>query len=68
MEGAKIYSENCIRKKNEGLNLLRMSARIDAVHNKVQTAMMMQDISKQMGKGHQGTGLSTEDDGSGEDR
>ena len=50
VEGAKIYSENCIRKKNEGLNLLRMAARIDAVHNKVQTAMMMQDVTKQMGK------------------
>ena len=50
VDGAKIYSENTIRKKNEGLNLMRMAARIDAVHNKVQTAMMMKDITKQMGK------------------
>ena len=50
VEGAKIYSENTIRKKNEGLNFMRMAARIDAVHNRVQTAMVMKDITKQMGK------------------
>ncbi|XP_003389559.2 PREDICTED: charged multivesicular body protein 1a-like [Amphimedon queenslandica] len=48
-EGARIYAENAIRKKNEGLNYLRMAARIDAVSNRVQSAMMMKDLSKQMG-------------------
>lgn len=44
-EGARIYAENAIRKKNEGLNYLRMAARIDAVSNRVQSAMMMKDVS-----------------------
>ena len=45
-EGARIYAENAIRKKNEGLNYLRMAARIDAVSNRVQTAMMTKEVSK----------------------
>lgn len=43
-EGARIYAENAIRKKNEGLNYLRMSARIDAVSQRVQSAMMMKQV------------------------
>ena len=43
-EGARIYAENAIRKKNEGLNYLRMAARIDAVSNRVQTAMMTKEV------------------------
>ena len=31
MEGAKIHAENAIRKKNEALNYLKMSSRLDAV-------------------------------------
>lgn len=49
VEGARIYAENAIRKKNEGLNYLRMAARVDAVANRVQTAMMTKEISKKMG-------------------
>ena len=45
-DGARIYAENAIRKKNEGNNYLRMAARIDAVANRVQTAMMMKDVSE----------------------
>ena len=45
IEGARIYAENAIRKKNEGLNYLRMAARVDAVSNRVQTAMMTKDVS-----------------------
>jgi hypothetical protein len=30
-EGARIYAENAIRKKNESLNYLRMSSKVDAV-------------------------------------
>lgn len=44
IEGAKIYAENAIRKKNEGLNYLRLASRVDAVSSKVQTAMMMKQV------------------------
>ncbi|KAK3086486.1 hypothetical protein FSP39_019067 [Pinctada imbricata] len=47
-ETAKIYAENAIRKKNEGLNYLRMAARVDAVSSKVQTAVTMKGIVKNM--------------------
>ena len=43
-EGARIYAENAIRKKNEGLNYLKMAARVDAVSNRVQTAMMTKEV------------------------
>ncbi|ESO89781.1 hypothetical protein LOTGIDRAFT_218604 [Lottia gigantea] len=46
VEGAKIYAENAIRKKNESLNFLRMAARIDAVSSKVQTALTMKNVTK----------------------
>jgi len=45
IEGAKIYAENAIRKKNEGLNYLRMSSRVDAVRCKVQSAVSMKGVS-----------------------
>ena len=45
IEGAKIYAENAIRKKNEGLNFLRLASRVDAVSSKVQSAMMMKQAS-----------------------
>lgn len=48
IEGARIYAENAIRKKNEHLNYLRMAARIDGVHAKVQTAITMKGITKNM--------------------
>ena len=44
-EGARIYAENAIRKKNESLNYLRMAARIDAVSSRVQSAMMMKEVN-----------------------
>ena len=43
-ETAQVYAENAIRKKNEGLNYLRMAARVDAVQAKVQSAMTMKDV------------------------
>ncbi|GBL90849.1 Charged multivesicular body protein 1a [Araneus ventricosus] len=49
MEGAKIYAENAIRKKNEALNYLRMSSKIDAVSSKVQSALTMKGVTKNMG-------------------
>lgn len=44
IEGAKIYAENAIRKKNECLTFMRMSARVDAVSNRVQTAVAMKGV------------------------
>lgn len=48
IEGARIYAENAIRKKNEGLNFLRLASRVDAVSSKVQSAMMMKQVTKNM--------------------
>ncbi|KAF9908481.1 Vacuolar-sorting protein SNF7, partial [Lobosporangium transversale] len=48
MEGARIYAANAIRKKNEALNLLRLSSRIDAVTSRVQTAVTMRTVTKSM--------------------
>jgi len=49
VDGAKIYAENAIRKKNEALNYLRMSSKVDAVSSKVQTAVTMKSVTKNMG-------------------
>lgn len=49
VEGAKIYAENAIRKKNEGLNYLRMASKLDAVASKVQSAVTMKGVTKNMG-------------------
>ncbi|EPZ35734.1 charged multivesicular body protein 1b [Rozella allomycis CSF55] len=48
MEGAKIYAQNAIRKKNEGLNMLRLSSRVDAVASRVQTAVSMRQVTQNM--------------------
>ncbi|XP_022624248.1 charged multivesicular body protein 1a [Seriola lalandi dorsalis] len=50
VECARVYAENAIRKKNEGLNWLRMSSRVDAVASKVQTAVTMKAVTKSMGQ------------------
>ncbi|KAM0756117.1 hypothetical protein T439DRAFT_320810 [Meredithblackwellia eburnea MCA 4105] len=47
-EGAKIYASNAIRKKNESLNLLRLSSRIDAVTSRVETAVTMRQVTGSM--------------------
>lgn len=47
-EGAKIYASNAIRKKNEALNLLRLSSRIDAVSSRVETAVTMRQVTGNM--------------------
>lgn len=49
MEGAKIYAENVIRLKNQGLNYLRLSSRVDAVAARVETAVRMRQVTKSMG-------------------
>ncbi|KAI9025896.1 Snf7-domain-containing protein [Phycomyces nitens] len=48
MEGARIYAANAIRKKNEAINLLRLSSRIDAVASRVQTAVTMRKVTSSM--------------------
>ena len=47
MEGAKIHAENAIRQKNQSLNYRQMSARIDAVSARVQTAVTTRQVSLQ---------------------
>lgn len=48
MECAKIHAENAIRQKNQGLNYLQMSARIDAVAQRVQTAVTTKRVTSSM--------------------
>lgn len=48
IEGARIYAENAIRKKNESLNYLRFAARVDGVASRVESAMAMKGITKNM--------------------
>merc|ERR1719189_1077634 len=50
MEGAKIYAQNAIRAKNQSLNYLKLSARMDAVAARVQTAIDMKMLAKDMGQ------------------
>lgn len=46
MEVAKIHAENAIRQKNQSVNFLRMSARVDAVASRVQTAVTMKQVEE----------------------
>ena len=48
MEVARIHAENAIRQKNQAVNFLRMSARVDAVAARVQTAVTMGKVTKSM--------------------
>lgn len=50
MDSAKIFAQNAIRKKNEGLNFLRLSARMDAVSSRLDTAIKMKMVTKSMGQ------------------
>jgi charged multivesicular body protein 1 len=45
---ARIHAEGAIREKNQALNLLKLSARIEAVSQRVQTAVTMNGISSAM--------------------
>lgn len=49
METAKIFAQNAIRKKNESINFLRLSARMDAVAARLDTAIKMKMVTKSMG-------------------
>lgn len=48
IEGARIYSSNVIREKNQSLNMLKLGSRIDSVAARLETAIRMQDLSKAM--------------------
>jgi charged multivesicular body protein 1 len=48
IEGARIHAENSIRQKNQGLNFLRMSARVDGVASRVQSAIQMRQVTNSM--------------------
>eukprot|EP00759_Apiculatamorpha_spiralis_P011247 PhF_6_TR18654/c0_g1_i1/m.27269/K12197/CHMP1, VPS46, DID2; charged multivesicular body protein 1 len=49
MDGARIYAQNAIRKKNEALNFLRLGARMDGVASRLDTAIKMRMVTKGMG-------------------
>ena len=48
LDGAKIYAQNAIRKKNESLNYLRLASRLDAVVSRLDTQAKMQTVNKSM--------------------
>jgi len=48
VERARIYAENAVRKKNESINYLRMSAKVDATASRVQSAVAMKGVTKNM--------------------
>lgn len=48
MEGAQIYAENVIRNKNQALNFRRMSSRVDAVSQRVQSAVATKKVTQSM--------------------
>lgn len=47
-EGARIHAENAIREKNQALHFLKLGARLDAVTQRVQTAVTMQQVTVSM--------------------
>mmetsp|Transcript_13601 Transcript_13601/g.20449 ORF Transcript_13601/g.20449 Transcript_13601/m.20449 type:complete len:203 (+) Transcript_13601:117-725(+) len=47
-EGARIYGQDAIREKNQALNHLRMSSRLDAVSSRIDTAVRMNAVSGAM--------------------
>jgi charged multivesicular body protein 1 len=47
-ENARIHAENAIRNKNQQTQFLRMSARVDAVAQRVQTAVTMRQVTNSM--------------------
>lgn len=44
LEVARIHAENAIRQKNQSVNYLRMSARVDAVASRVQSALTTRNV------------------------
>ena len=48
-ETARIYAQNAIRIKSTGNNYLRLASRLDAVASRVESAIKMNAVTKQMG-------------------
>ncbi|EDW29573.1 GL22691 [Drosophila persimilis] len=48
MDVARIHAENAIRQKNQAVNYLRMSARVDAVSSRVQSALTTRKVTGSM--------------------
>ncbi|CAH8667594.1 unnamed protein product [Schistosoma bovis] len=48
IECGRIYAENAIRKQKESTNYLRMASRFDAVQSRVQTALTMNQVVKNL--------------------
>lgn len=48
MDVARIHAENAIRQKSQALNYLRMSARVDAVSSRVQSALTTRRVTTSM--------------------
>ena len=46
---ARVHGENSIRKKNEGLNYLKLSAKMDAVYSRMRTASRTEQMTRQFG-------------------
>lgn len=49
VDGARIYAQSAIRKKNDALLFLKLAARMDAVATRLDTAIKMQMVTKSMG-------------------
>lgn len=47
-EGARIYAQNAIRKKNESINFLRLSSRVEAAASKYKSAITMNSVAHSM--------------------
>mmetsp|Transcript_9277 Transcript_9277/g.9278 ORF Transcript_9277/g.9278 Transcript_9277/m.9278 type:complete len:199 (-) Transcript_9277:29-625(-) len=47
IDTARIYAENAIRKKNEALNYLRLSSKMDAVCSRIQSAARTENMTHQ---------------------
>lgn len=48
VEVARVHAENAIRQKNQSLNYLKMSARVDAVASRVQSALTTRKVTQSM--------------------
>lgn len=47
-EIARVYAANAIREKNQAINFVRLSSRIEAVAGRVETAIRMNNLTKQI--------------------
>ncbi|KAJ9596870.1 hypothetical protein L9F63_012126 [Diploptera punctata] len=48
LEGARIHAESAIQQRNQSLNFMAVSARLDAVTNKIQYAITMKRVTNSM--------------------